>query len=123
MNRTRLSTPELPGVGWQLYGQIELPARPAASDLLEPWLAQTLEPLRLPAGFRGKILQSARDAVGQARQSFGPAPASIRLLLYTPQELPAEKHTWGFFRLERAHASAPGRAAGRAIAFYLYPDR
>lgn len=124
MNATEPSRAILPGAGWQILGELELPAGSNAEVAIHLWLVQILQPLHLHADFLHKILKSAQEAALRAFQTEAASKFDhIHLLIFVPPEPASNEKTWGFFRIEKSEAQAgvPATAA-HAIEFYLYME-
>lgn len=115
---------DIPGSGWQMIGEIELPARARVKEILSAWLIELLHPLPLPVEFIERILLSAQDAVEHAFEAEpDPRFEHVHLLVYAPQDRELNGQSWGFFRIEKLENTDPGKSpSDHAIEFYLYRD-
>ena len=111
------------GNGWQILGDLELPARVDTEEVIHTWLAELLGPLHLPVDFLDKILFSAREAwyrlLGTGiLQKLG----HIHLIVRVPSDRSLQKgQNWGFFRIEKVDdPTQNGETTGHSVELYLY---
>lgn len=123
MTHTDPFSHEFPG-SWNLLGEIEFPAGPAAASHISAWLVETLRALDLNGRLLNKITAAAQLAAERAPSITGEAdPAQVRLRVYTPEDTSSNGKSWGFFRVEKkGDPQAAGRSREHAIAFYLYRE-
>lgn len=109
---------------WQILGELTLPIDLDPLGIIDAWLTETLQPLRLQEGFTGKIIHSAQQAV----ESTGLANARgdfehFHLLIYSQPVHPEHTNSWGFFRIEKIEKDKADKIPpDHAIEFYLYPE-
>lgn len=113
-----------PDTGWQILGELELPAGASVEDALYAWLTEILHPLHLPAELLNKIIVSAQEAVARAtRAGIVQKFEHIHLMVLVPATHKEQERTWGFFRLEKIEdAKAPRTAGDHAVELYLYGE-
>jgi hypothetical protein len=110
--------------GWQILGELELPAGASVEEALYTWLTQILHPLNLQAELLNKIIVSAQDAVARAvHAEILLKFEHIHLTVFIPSEREEKEQAWGFFRLEKIEDTKEKLTGGdHAIEFYLYGD-
>ena len=110
--------------GWQILGELELPAGASVEDALYTWLTEVLHPLHLQPELLNKILVSAQEAVARAAHTgIVEKFEHIHLMVLVPAARREQERTWGFFRLEKIEdAKAPRTAGDHAVEFYLYGE-
>lgn len=115
-------TRSTPDSDWQVWGELELPVKVSADDAIHAWLAEILEPLRLPADFRERVLRSAQDAAARLMQVETILKHEhIHLKVFVPEDRASRAQTWGFFRIEKIENGAGNDGpTDHAIEFYLY---
>lgn len=118
------NTTHKPGAGWQILGELELPASANIQAALHAWLPEILHPLGLQAELLDKITASAQDAAVRAvRAGTMPRYEHIHLTVFIPSEREEKKQAWGFFRLEKIEDIKDEQTDGdHAIEFYLYGE-
>lgn len=111
-----------PDPGWQLLGELELPAGSSTNDPLRTWLTETLRPLSLHEELLRRIVISAQEATTRAFQKNAAIQVDhIHLLIYVPRAHDSRTGTWGFFRVARIENMKEGMTApAHSIEFYLY---
>lgn len=122
MNPYDPSRNDIGETGWQLLGELELPADSNRVDGANVPLAKLLAPLNLRTDFMNRILKSAQDALARAMQA-GPVMnfEHVHLLLFVPPDPDPGEKNWGFFRIEKIDHESDGiPAAAHTIEFYLY---
>lgn len=117
-------TTHKPGAGWQILGELELPAGASVEEALHTWLPKILQPLDLKTDLMDKIIASAQDAFARAvRAETMPRFEHIHLTVFIPSEREERKQAWGFFRLEKIEDMQGDQTDGdHAIEFYLYGE-
>lgn len=111
------------GTGWHVLGELELQINEEADGVVRAWIKEILGPLDVHPSFENRILKSAQDMVARARQNTMAASKfeHIHLLVFAPTEGRSDRHSWGFFRIEKFESTAPSKSSGEhAIEFYLY---
>ena len=111
------------GNGWQILGELELPARPSSAEVIHTWLAEILQPLQLPADFLNKITISAREACNRLLEMDAlDMPGHIHLVVWVPGDHSLRKEqNWGFFRIEKVEdLTQNGGPSGHPVELYLY---
>lgn len=118
------NTTHKPGAGWQILGELELPAGASVEEALYAWLPIIFHPLDLQAELLDKIITSAQDAVARVvRAEIMPRFEHIHLTVFIPSEREEKKQAWGFFRLEKIEDMKGEQTDGdHAIEFYLYGE-
>ncbi len=116
---------EFSRAGWQVLGELELPASAEANGMSETWLKDTLIPLSLHADFLTKILKSAQDAVTRATR---PVQATrdfehIHIFIFVPAVSTSKGQNWGFFRIEKIESTTADEShPDHTIEFFLYRE-
>ena len=115
----RLSTP-----GWQILGELELPAGAVESDRIYTWLAALLEPLHLHPDVLNRLLKSARAAAARFLQSPDEARSEhIHFRVFIPLGRSSGGQSWGFYRLGKIEGMISGEENyNHAIELYLYSE-
>jgi len=110
--------------GWQILGELELPASVSVEKTLYAWLSETLHPLNLQTELLNKIIVSAQDAVVRAVHAENVFKFEhIHLTVFVPLEREKTGQAWGFFRLEKIEDTKEKDIGGdHAIEFYLYGE-
>ena len=118
------NTTHNPSAGWQILGELELPAGASVEDALHAWLTEALHPLNLQADLLNKIIASAQDAVARAiHAEIMHKFEHIHLTVFVPSERQEKQQAWGFFRLEKIEDTKDKLIGGNhAVEFYLYGD-
>lgn len=113
------------GNGWQILGDLELPAGSDPDEAIHSWLTGLVEPLRLPADFLNKVLVSTREACSRLLEAGNQQePGHIHLNVRAPGGHSLRKgQNWGFFRIEKVEDRAQNdETAGHSVELYLYPE-
>jgi hypothetical protein len=109
----------IPDGGWQVLGELTLPAGSSADERIRAWLTGILNPLQLPASLVKKILQSAQEASARAEASA--KFEHIHQLVFAPMAYHSNGQTWGFFRIEKIQQSKEADSTpAHTVEFYLY---
>ena len=118
------NTTHPPSTGWQILGELELPAGASMEDALYAWLTKILHPLNLQAELLNKIIASAQDAVARTvHAEILLKFEHIHLTVFVPSAREEQEQAWGFFRLEKIEDMKEEQTAGNhAIEFYLYGE-
>ena len=116
VNTTGSSLHHTSGSGWQLLGELELPAGSSVTATIHAQLEGLLQPLPLGSDLLERLLSSAQNAAGRNNTS----PGHIHLIVFGPAEVTATAGNWGFFRIERMENGSNSSAPDHAIEFYLY---
>jgi len=113
-----------PSSGWQLLGNLIIPASITANDAIYAWLTDTLVPLNLSKDFFARVLQSTQESASRELQQDGAISSGyIHLSIFTPHEQTAPQRTWGFFHTERTESGAGDNATHvHHINYYLYVE-
>lgn len=112
-----------PNSSWQILEELELPLDSDGAGVINTWLKEILNPLRLHTDLINRILKSAQDAVARARASIGSEIENghIHLLVLVPRDHKTDAKTWGFFRIEKLASIGRDRnPLDHSIEFYLY---
>jgi len=110
--------------GWQIFGELEMPASVGMEDALIVWLSEVLHPLNLQTELLNKIIVSAQDAVARAVYAEGMLRIEyIHLTVFVPLEREKKGQAWGFFRLEKIEdTQEKDIGSDHAIDVYLYKE-
>ncbi|HSL28547.1 MAG TPA: hypothetical protein VK900_05055, partial [Anaerolineales bacterium] len=121
MNNSNTSA-NIPHTGWQILGELELPAGSSTDDAIHAWLSEVLHPLGLQAHFLGKVSHAAQEAAGRAMRSERAIELQhLHFLMHAPKHSASNGQTWGFFQIEKMGDSVEGgNAHDHTIEFYLY---
>ena len=108
--------------GWQILGQLELPARNGLENTIHTWLEEIVTPLRLNTEFFCQLSQFAQDAAARAKQvDHVMKVGQVHLIALAPAQIASTGGTWGFFQIEKVeHLSSDTNFPIRAIELYLY---
>lgn len=109
--------------GWQILGELELPADSSMPVILPVWIRDTFASLHLHADFLAKIANSAQESAGRALQSSHVSTIGhIHLVAFAPADNQLKAGTWGFFRIEKLESAADPSFHDHAIELYLYQE-
>jgi len=124
MEPNNLTHTPIPTPGWQMLGELELPAGGTAVNTIHAWLTEILAPLNLSLDFFTRVLQSAQASASRELQQTDILPfGHIHLSIFTPHEQTASQRTWGFFHTERAENEAGSEAIHiHRINYFLYVE-
>ena len=109
---------------WLLLSSLVLSSSEDTWGQIESWLVKTLQLLTLSPDFSGKVLASVLDAINKKPVEV----QYIRLLVYTPAILPADRHTWGYFRMMKNENMPPDQTDSEnsltvhTVMLYLYVE-
>ena len=121
-----LSHKPLQSTDWQISGELQLAVGSNPDGTIRRWLMKILEPFRLPEEYVSKILKSIEDVTSRVLSpDTGDGQFEhLNIVLLTPVGQPAERQTWGFFRLERMESKEkPKESKSYRIEYYLYSER
>jgi hypothetical protein len=93
-----------------------------ADDTLQIRLKEILDSVALQEDFGNRILDSAQQTAIRILQADAEAKlVHIHLLVFVPSKRTSQKHTWGFFSVEKLEDTKDGAVNnGRTIEIYLY---
>lgn len=108
--------------GWQILGELELPAGNGLENTIYTWLAEIVTPLRLSTEFLCKLSQFAQDAAARSKHvEHAMKVEQVHLIALAPAQITSTDGTWGFFQIEKVeHPSSDTSFPVRAIELYLY---
>lgn len=118
-----LSSRRLSGADWQVLGELELPIGSERAGVIDTWMREKLDPLKLQVDFMNRILKSAQDAVGRFTESKGDRAeiGHIHILVFAPLSNKLDEKTWGFFRIEKLESVREAKnPPDHYIEFHLY---
>ena len=88
--------------GWQILGELKVPAGSDADGAIHAWLFDLLAPLDLHEDFMNKVLRSAQASTKHVLQpDIEITLGHIHLSILAPHERASTGKTWGFFRIEK----------------------
>ena len=107
-----------------MLGELILPVGSDANDLISAGLIELLAPLELHENFLNRVLKSAQNYVGRARNlDMGVPFGEIHLCIFGPNERTSKGQTWGFFRIEKIDNHEQNVAyPDHTVEFYLYRE-
>ena len=118
-----LSSRSTAGTDWQVLGELELPIGSESADVINTWMREKLDPLKLQADFINRILKSAQDAALHFIESKDPGAeiGHIHIRVLAPLSHKLEEKTWGFFRIEKLESVREAKnPPDHYIEFHLY---
>lgn len=117
---------DLPRTNWQSLGQLKMVAGSILEGTISGWLINALADYSLPNDLTERLLASIQEAKKRVLSPDGTEGQFdyLEIAVLAPAGQTSKRHTWGFFRVERA-ATDPlnKRAKGHCIDFYLYLDK
>ena len=108
--------------GWQILGELELPAGEGTDGIIHAWMIDILSPLHLHTEFLYKLSKFAQDAATRSMHvDNGMKVRQIHLIAFAPGQITSTGGTWGFFQIEKVeHPSLDMGFPARAIELFLY---
>lgn len=116
----------IPRTNWQTLGQLKLRADSNLNGTIKTWLMKALTKFRLPDDLVSRLLASIEDATARV---LSPDIAEgqfdfLEIVMLVPPLQTSKRHTWGFFRVERASTDPLNESAkGYCVEYYLYLDK
>jgi hypothetical protein len=110
-----------------MLGELRLAPGHDAGELINAWVADTLESCSVSSECLANIGKSAGEALSQVLDGEAlPGPGQIHLRVFAAGQAGPNsdlEQTWGFFRIKRRTPEAPGEAVlSHFIDFYLYVE-
>lgn len=116
----------VPGMNWQMLGQLKLRPSSNPDGIIKSWLEKTLNDFSLPDDLVSRLMASIEETRTRvlSPDSLEGQSKYLEIAVLAPAGQASNGHAWGFFRLERATADSPIESAkGRCVEYYLYLDR
>jgi hypothetical protein len=123
---TNQTLTNMPGSDWEMLGELRLAVNDSG-ELIDAWVAETLESCSVSSECLANIGKSAGEALSQVLDGDSlPDSGQIHLRVFAAGQVRPDvdvEQTWGFFRIKRRTPEAPGEGGlSHFIDFYLYVE-
>jgi hypothetical protein len=124
VNAANTPLSSMPGAGWQILAELVLPVEVSTGDAIHEWLADSLQPLNLPADFMDKILRSALDIATRSMQADAlEKPDHTHIIILVMQQYAENGKSWGFFQVDKIEGPKElHHLSDHTVEYYLYVE-